>query len=172
MKEAVIVTACRSAVGKAPRGILSQTRPEHMGVTVLKELIRRTPGLNTEEIEDVIIGCSFPEAQQGLNLGRVLATATGLPDSVPGMTVNRFCASGLQAIAIGAEKIMCGFADVVIAGGVESMSLIPWAGALCRPIPRWWTYVRALTSPWGLRRKTWRKNIISVSYTHLRAHET
>ena len=135
MKEAVIVTACRSAVGKAPKGILSQTRPEHMGVTVLKELIRRTPGLNTEEIEDVIIGCSFPEAQQGLNLGRVLASATGLPDCVPGMTVNRFCASGLQAIAIGAEKIMCGFADVVIAGGVESMSLIPMGGCNLSPHP-------------------------------------
>jgi acetyl-CoA acyltransferase len=106
-----------------------------MGVTVLKELIRRTPGLNTEAIEDVIIGCSFPEAQQGLNLGRVLASATGLPDSVPGMTVNRFCASGLQAIAIGAEKIMCGFADVVIAGGVESMSLIPMGGCNLSPHP-------------------------------------
>ena len=79
MKEAVIETACRSAVGKAPKGFLSQTRPEHMGVTVVKELIRRTPGLNTQEIEDVIIGCSFPEAQQGLNLGRVLVSATGLP---------------------------------------------------------------------------------------------
>ncbi len=135
MKEAVIVAACRTAVGKAPRGVLSKTRPEHMGVTVLKELIQRTPGLNTEDIEDVIIGCSFPEAQQGLNMGRVLVNALGLPDSVPGMTVNRFCSSGLQSIAIGAEKIMCGFADVVIAGGVESMSLIPMGGCNMSPHP-------------------------------------
>jgi acetyl-CoA acyltransferase len=135
MKEAVIVAACRTAVGKAPRGALAKTRPEHMGVTVLKELIQRTPGLNTEDIEDVIMGCTFPEAQQGLNIGRVLVNALELPDSVPGMTVNRFCSSGLQSIAIGAEKIMCGFADVVIAGGVESMSLIPMGGCNLAPHP-------------------------------------
>jgi len=135
MREAVIVSACRTAVGKAPKGALSRTRPEHMGVTVLKDLIQRTAGLDTEEIEDVIIGCSFPEAQQGLNLGRVLVSSVGLPDRVPGMTVNRFCASGLQAIAIGAQSIMCGSMDVVIAGGVESMSLIPMGGCNLSPNP-------------------------------------
>jgi acetyl-CoA acyltransferase len=135
MKEAVIVAACRTAVGKAPRGILKDTRPEHMGCAVLSDLIKRAGDLDPMLIDDVIIGCTFPEATQGLNLGRVLVMSMGWPDRIPGMTVNRFCSSGLQAIAIGAEKIMCGFADVVIAGGVESMSLIPMGGSMMYPNP-------------------------------------
>ena len=135
MKEAVIVAACRTAVGKAPRGVLKDTRPEHMGCAVLGDLLKRAGDLDPMLIDDVIIGCTFPEATQGLNLGRVLVMSMGWPDRVPGMTVNRFCSSGLQAIAIGAEKIMCGFADVVISGGVESMSQIPMGGSMMYPNP-------------------------------------
>jgi acetyl-CoA acyltransferase len=135
MREAVIVAACRTAVGKAPRGTLKDTRPEKMGCAVLGDLLKRASDLDPMLIDDVIIGCSFPEATQGLNLGRVLVMSMGWPDRIPGMTVNRFCASGLQAIVIGAEKIMCGFADVVIAGGVESMSQIPMGGNTMYPNP-------------------------------------
>ena len=135
MKEAVIVAACRTAVGKAPRGVLKDTRPEHLGCAVLGDLLKRAGDLDPMLIDDVIIGCTFPEATQGLNLGRVLVMSMGWPDRVPGMTVNRFCSSGLQAIAIGAEKIMCGFADVVISGGVESMSQIPMGGSMMYPNP-------------------------------------
>jgi len=135
MKEAVIVAACRTAVGKAPRGALKDTRPEYMGTEVLRDLIKRAGDLDPMLIDDVIIGCTFPEATQGLNLGRVLIMSLGWPDRIPGMTVNRFCSSGLQAIAIGAEKIMCGFSDVVIAGGVENMSQIPMGGSMMYPNP-------------------------------------
>ena len=135
MKEAVIVAACRTAVGKAPRGMLKDTRPEYMGTAVLSDLIKRAGNMDPMLIDDVIIGCTFPEATQGLNLGRVLVMSLGWPDRIPGMTVNRFCSSGLQAIAIGAEKIMCGFADVVIAGGVENMSQIPMGGSMMYPNP-------------------------------------
>jgi acetyl-CoA acyltransferase len=135
MKEAVIVAACRTAVGKAPRGTLKDTRPEQMGCAVLGDLLKRANNLDPMLIDDVIIGCTFPEASQGLNLGRVLVMSMGWPDRVPGTTVNRFCSSGLQAIAIAAEKIMCGFADVVVAGGVESMSRIPMGGSMMYPNP-------------------------------------
>ncbi len=135
MREAVIVAACRTAVGRAPRGMLKETRPEHMGCAVLGDLLKRAGDLDPMLIDDVIIGCTFPEATQGLNLGRVLVMSMGWPDRIPGMTVNRFCSSGLQAIAIGAEKIMCGYADVVIGGGVESMSQIPMGGSMMYPNP-------------------------------------
>ncbi|MCF8031573.1 MAG: thiolase family protein [Desulfarculaceae bacterium] len=129
MKEAVIVAACRTAVGRAPRGTLRQTRPEYMASTVVGEVVKRTPALeDLKQIDDVILGCTFPEAEQGLNIGRVAAQKAGLPDEVPGMTVNRFCSSGLQAISIACERIMVGQSDIIIAGGVESMSLIPMGG--------------------------------------------
>jgi acetyl-CoA acyltransferase len=128
MKEAVIVAACRTAVGRAPRGTLRQTRPEYMASTVVSEVVKRTPGLDPMQIDDVILGCTFPEAEQGLNIGRVAAQKAGLPDEVPGMTVNRFCSSGLNAVSIACERIMVGQAEAIIAGGVESMSLIPMGG--------------------------------------------
>ncbi|MCB2185157.1 MAG: acetyl-CoA C-acyltransferase [Deltaproteobacteria bacterium] len=128
MKEAVIVAACRTAVGRAPRGTLRLTRPEYMGTEVLKEVIKRTPGLDPLHIDDVVIGCTFPEAEQGLNLARVLVAKAGLPDEVPGLTINRFCSSGLNAISIACERIMTGQAEIIVAGGVESMSLIPMGG--------------------------------------------
>jgi acetyl-CoA acyltransferase len=115
--------------------MLKDTRPEYMGTTVLTDLVKRAGNLDPNLIDDVIIGCTFPEATQGLNLGRVLVMSMFWPDRIPGMTVNRFCSSGLQAIAIGAEKIMCGFSDVVVAGGVESMSQIPMGGSMLYPNP-------------------------------------
>lgn len=144
MKEAVIVAACRTAVGRAPRGILRQTRPEYMASTVVGEVVKRTPGLDPVEIDDVVMGCTFPEAEQGLNIGRVAAQKAGLPDEVPGMTVNRFCSSGLNAISIACERIMCGQAEVMIAGGVESMSLIPMGGNMMMLDPE-----MGLTKPWA-----------------------
>ncbi|KXG43983.1 acetyl-CoA C-acetyltransferase [Tepidibacillus decaturensis] len=135
MREAVIVAAVRTAVGKAPKGMLKDTRPDDLGVYVIEELLRRTPGLKPEEIDDVIIGCAFPEAEQGMNMARNIVLRAGLPKTVPGMTVNRYCSSGIQTIAIAAEKIMVGFADVVIAGGAESMSMIPMGGNKLAPNP-------------------------------------
>lgn len=127
-QEAVIVSAVRTAVGKAPRGALRNTRPEAMGATVVAEAVRRAEGLDPAQIEDVIMGCAFPEGKQGMQVARIIALAAGLPDSVPGQTVNRFCASGLQAVALAAERIMAGFGDAIVAGGVESMSAVPMGG--------------------------------------------
>jgi acetyl-CoA acyltransferase len=136
MKEAVIVSAVRTAVGKAPRGTLKDTRPDDLAAVVIQEAIRRVPGLEPAEIDDVVMGCALPEAEQGLNVARIAALRAGLPHTVTGQTVNRFCSSGLQAIAIAAEHIMSGFADVVVAGGTESMSLMPGqAGHQFRPNP-------------------------------------
>ena len=134
-REAVIVAAVRTAVGKAPRGSLKDTRPDEMAAAVIQEAVRRVEGLKPEEVEDVILGCAMPEGEQGLNVARIAALRAGLPYTVPGQTVNRFCSSGLQAIAIAAEKIMVGFADVVVAGGVESMSMVPMTGNKYAPNP-------------------------------------
>ncbi len=128
MREAVIVSAVRTAVGRAPRGSLRNTRPDDMAGWVVKEALNRAKGLKPGEVDDVVMGCSFPEAEQGLNVARLICYIAGLPYTVPGQTVNRFCSSGLQAIAIGAEHIMCGFAEVIIAGGIESMSMVPMGG--------------------------------------------
>ncbi len=136
MKEAVIVSSVRTAIGRAPKGKLRYTRPEYMGETAVREAVKRAKGLDPAEIEDVILGCSFPEAEQGMNLGRIVALQAGLPDTVPGQTVNRFCSSGLQSIALAAERIMCGFADVIVAGGVESMSMVPMGGNKLAPSPK------------------------------------
>jgi acetyl-CoA acyltransferase len=135
MKEAVIVAALRTAVGKASRGMLSEMRPDDMAAAVIRDLIARLPELKPEEIEDVVIGCAFPEAEQGLNMARAVALRAGLPHTVPGQTVNRFCSSGLQTIATAAERIMAGFADVIIAGGAESMSMVPMTGNTYAPDP-------------------------------------
>jgi acetyl-CoA acyltransferase len=135
MREAVIVAAARTAVGKAPKGSLKHIRPDDLAAYVVQDLMKRVPELKKEEVEDVIMGCATPEAVQGMNVGRIVALRAGLPTSVPGFTINRFCSSGLQSIAIAAEKIMCGFADVVIAGGLESMSLLPMGGYNISPNP-------------------------------------
>ncbi len=135
MNEAVIVAGVRTPVGKAPRGTLKDIRPEDLGALAVKEALARVPGLESEEIDDVVIGCSFPEAEQGMNLGRVVALRAGLPISVPGYTVNRFCSSGLQSIALAAQQIMVGAAQVIVAGGVECMSTIPLGGNKIAPNP-------------------------------------
>lgn len=128
MKEAVVVTSLRTAVGKAKRGTLKDTRPDDMAATAIKAAIERTDGLNSEDIDDVIIGCAFPEGEQGMNMGRVAALRAGLPVTVPGMTINRFCSSGLQSIAFAVDRIRTGGADVILAGGAETMSLVPMGG--------------------------------------------
>jgi len=135
MKDAYIVSSVRTAVGKAPRGTLRNMRPDDMGAIAVKEAISRVKGLEPDQIDDVIMGCAFPEAEQGFNLGRVIAQRAGLPDSVAGCTVNRFCASGLQTIAMATQAIATGQADVMVAGGAESMSLIPMGGGSLLPNP-------------------------------------
>jgi acetyl-CoA acyltransferase len=135
MKEAVVVSAVRTAVGKAPRGILKDTRPDDIAAMVIKEAVARAPGLKLEEVDDFVLGCAFPESDQGLNLARVVAMRAGFPYTVPGQTVNRFCSSGLQAIATAAYEIMVGAADVMIAGGVEFMSQVPIMGLTPSPNP-------------------------------------
>lgn len=135
MKEAYIVSNVRTAVGKAPRGTLHNLRPDDMGAIAVKEAIHRVKGLEPDQIDDIIFGCAFPEAEQGFNLGRVIAQRAGLPDSAAGCTVNRFCASGLQTIAMAAQAITLGQAEAIVAGGAESMSLIPMGGNAFAPNP-------------------------------------
>ncbi|MGZ4113069.1 MAG: thiolase family protein, partial [Tumebacillaceae bacterium] len=135
MREAVIVSAVRTAVGRSHKGSLRNMRPEDLGGLVVREALNRVPELDLAEVEDVIIGCAIPEGEQGMNLGRIVALRAGLPTNVPGVTVNRFCSSGLQTIAMAAEKIMCGFAETVVAGGVESMSMVPMVGNKLAPNP-------------------------------------
>ena len=135
MNEAVIVDCLRTAVGKAPRGTLKNTRPDDMAAAVFDELLQRHPQIQKGEIDDVILGCAIPEAESGMNVARVAALRAGLPDTVPGVTVNRFCSSCLQAIAMAAEKIRSGGAELIFAGGAESMSLVPMAGNKFAPNP-------------------------------------
>lgn len=137
MKDAVIIDAVRSPGGRFRRGGLAGTRGDEIGIQVLKGLMERVANLKAEEVNDVIVGCSFPEGEQGLNLGRVVGLGAGLPLSVSGMTINRFCSSGLQAIADATAKIRAGWSDVIIAGGVETMSHIPLGGSVFRPHPDW-----------------------------------
>jgi len=137
MSDAVIVEAVRSPGGRNKRGGLAQTRSDNYGIQVIKGLLARVPEVKPEEIDDLIVGCSFPEAEQGMNLGRILAMGAGLPISVSGMTVNRFCASGIQAIADATAKIRAGWSEIIIAGGCETMSHIPMGGAAMRPNPDW-----------------------------------
>ncbi|TXK85443.1 acetyl-CoA C-acyltransferase [Paenibacillus sp. N3.4] len=136
MKEAVIVAITRTAVGRAKKGSFAQTRTEDLGKAVLEEAIRRVPGLDKGEVEDIIIGCAMPEGEQGLNFARTMSLYAGFPVTVPAITVNRFCSSGLQAIAYAAERIMLGHAEVIIAGGVESMSHVPMTGFKLSPHPQ------------------------------------
>lgn len=135
MKEAVIVSAVRTAVGKAPRGTLRNTRPDDLAAAAIKEAVNRVQGLDPREIDDVIMGCAFPEAQQGMNVARTAAILAGLPVETSAMTVNRYCSSGLQTIAIAADRIRTGAAEVIVAGGLETMSMIPMGGNTFRPNP-------------------------------------
>jgi acetyl-CoA acyltransferase len=135
MNEAVIVSAVRTPIGKAPNGALRRTRPDDMGAVVITEALRRAPGLDPAEVEDVILGCAMPEAEQGLNVARIASLRAGVPVSASAVTVNRFCSSGLQSIAFAAERIMAGFAATIVAGGTESMSLVPMGGNKIAPNP-------------------------------------
>ena len=135
MNEAVIVSAVRTPIGKAPNGALRRTRPDDMGAVVIKEALRRAPGLDPAEVEDVILGCAMPEAEQGLNVARIASLRAGVPVSASAVTVNRFCSSGLQSIASAAERIMTGFSTTIVAGGTESMSLVPMGGNKIAPNP-------------------------------------
>lgn len=135
MKEAVIVALGRSAIGKAPKGMFRFSRPEDIGAQVLAGVLQRAPGIDPDEIDDVIVGCAFPEAEQGTNLAKIV-TSKAIPGHfIPGQTVNRFCSSGLQTIATAANAIMAGQAQIMIAGGVELMSTIPMGGNMSYPNP-------------------------------------
>ena len=135
MREAVLVSAVRSPVGKAPKGTLRAMRPDDLAALVIKEAIARVPGLDPKEIEDVILGCAMPEAEQGMNVARIASLRAGLPVEASAMTINRFCSSGLQAIALAAERIMAGQGDMAVAGGTESMSMVPMGGNKISPNP-------------------------------------
>ena len=135
MADAVIVSAVRTAVGKAPNGTLRGTRPDDLAATVIGEALRRAPGIEPGDVEDVIIGCAMPEAEQGLNVARIASLRAGVPVTASAVTVNRFCASGLQAIAYAAERVMSGMSSTIIAGGAESMSLVPMGGNKVSPNP-------------------------------------
>ena len=134
MKDAVIVSAVRTAVGKAPKGTLRNTRPDDLGAAAIKEAVARA-GIDASLIDDVIMGCAFPEAEQGMNVARTAMIAAGLPVETSAMTVNRYCSSGLQTIALAADRIRTGGADVIVAGGLETMSMIPMGGNVVRPNP-------------------------------------
>src|SRR5262245_2637383 len=135
MKDAVIVSAVRTAVGRAPKGTLNVMRPDDMAATTIAEALARVPAVDKADIDDVILGCAMPEGEQGRNVARIASLRAGVPITASAVTVNRFCSSGLQAIAFGAERIMLGQAQVVIGGGTESMSMVPMGGNKVSPNP-------------------------------------
>jgi acetyl-CoA acyltransferase len=135
MPEAVIVSAIRTPVGRAYKGSLRATRPDDLAALAIKEALARVPGLDAKEIDDVILGCAMPEGEQGMNVARIAALRAGLPVETSAMTINRFCSSGLQAIALAAERIRAGSAQVIVAGGTESMSMVPMGGNKISPNP-------------------------------------
>jgi acetyl-CoA acyltransferase len=135
MQEAVIVAAARTPVGKAPNGSLRTVRPDEMAARVMAETLRRAPAIVPADIDDVILGCAMPEAEQGLNVARIASIRAGIPVEASAVTINRFCSSGLQSIAFAAERIMCGSARAIIAGGTESMSMVPMGGNKVSPNP-------------------------------------
>ena len=135
MREAVIASAVRTPAGKAPKGTLRNTRPDEMAAVVIKEALRRVTGIDPAEVDDVILGCAIPEAEQGMNVARIASLRAGIPVESSAVTINRFCSSGLQAIAFAAERIKCGSADTIVAGGTESMSMVPMGGHKIAPNP-------------------------------------
>src|SRR4249919_1058736 len=135
MPEPVIVSAVRTPVGRAYKGALRATRPDDLAALVITEALRRVPGLCASEVDDVILGCAMPEGEQGMNVARIASLRAGVPIESAAMTINRFCASGLQAIALAAERIRSGAAQVIVAGGTESMSLVPMGGNKISPNP-------------------------------------
>ena len=142
MRDAVIVSAARTAVGKAPRGSLRETPPSELAMTAVRAALERATGLDPGEVEDLVLGCAMPEGAQGLNMARQVVLGAGLPDSASAMTINRFCASGLQALALATQAVQTGVHDVVVAGGMESMSYVPMVGHRFAPDLDWRTYER------------------------------
>ena len=132
MREAVIVAGARTPVGRAKKGTLASVRPDDLGALVVKETLKRANNYDGP-IDDMVFGCAMPEAEQGLNVARNIGALAGLPYNVPAITINRYCSSGLQSIAYGAERVMLGHSDTVLAGGVESMSMVPMMGHVVRP---------------------------------------
>ena len=135
MRDAVIASAVRTPAGKAPKGALRHTRPDEMAAVTIEEALRRAPGIEPSEVDDVILGCAMPEAEQGMNVARIASLRAGIPVESSAVTINRFCSSGLQAIAFAAEQIMCGTANTIVAGGTESMSMVPMGGHKIAPNP-------------------------------------
>src|SRR5579862_845583 len=135
MNEAVIVDCLLTAVGRSGRGTLKNMRPDDTAAAVFNNLLNKYPQVNKAEIDDVILGCAMPEAESGMNIARIAALRAGLPDSVPGVTINRFCSSGLQSIAMAADRIRSGGAEIILAGGSESMSMVPMAAQRFAPNP-------------------------------------
>src|SRR6058998_2321159 len=135
MRQAVIVSSVRTPVGRAFKGTLRATRPDELGAIAIQGALERVPQLDPKEIEDVILGCAMPEAEQGMNVARIASLRAGLPVETSAMTINRFCSSGLQAIALAAERIRSGSAEVIVAGGTESMSMVPMGGNKISPNP-------------------------------------
>ncbi len=135
MREAIIASSVRTPVGKAFKGTLRATRPDDLAAVAMQEAIRRVPGLDPNEIEDIILGCAMPEAEAGMNVARNAALRAGLPVEISAITINRFCSSGLQSIAMAAERIVAGYGDVILAGGTESMTMIPMGGNKVSPNP-------------------------------------
>ena len=135
MTDAVIASAVRTAAGKAPKGTLRTTRPDEMAAAAIRESLRRAPGIDAAEVDDVILGCAMPEAEQGMNVARIASLRAGIPVQASAVTINRFCSSGLQSIAFAAERVICGSARTIVAGGTESMSLVPMGGHKVAPNP-------------------------------------
>lgn len=150
MTEAVIVDCLRTAVGKSGRGSLRHTRPDDLAAAVIRRLMEKYPQVSPEDVDDVILGCASPEAESGMNMARVAALRAGLPDIVPGVTINRFCSSGLQSIAMAADRIRSGSAQVIVAGGAESMSLLPMSGHKFAPNPWMVDHLPAIYMGMGL----------------------
>src|SRR5947199_5583982 len=180
MIEAVIVSAVRTPIGRANKGVLKDVRADDLAAVAVQAAVERVPQLDRSLIEDVILGCAFPEGEQGMNLARLVGALAGLPETAGGVTVNRFCASSLQAVNMAAQNIMLGFGDVFVAGGVENMSRVPMGGfdpsynprlvkpreedASSGPIsPSNWNTAILVISPWVSQRRTWRVNTISAA---------
>jgi acetyl-CoA acyltransferase len=165
-REPVIVAAARTAIGKAKKGSLATVRPDEMAAAVIKELLKRTPALDPAEIDDVVLGCAFPEGEQGMNMARMVGLRAGLPDTVPAETINRFCSSGMQSIAHTAFAIMAGQIQVAIAGGAESMSMVPMTGLKFAPMP----YL-AENMPWAFTNMGLTAENVAVKYGVSRADQ-
>jgi acetyl-CoA acyltransferase len=175
MKEAVIVDCVRTAVGKAGRGSLKNTRPDDLAAFAMRGLLERYPQVDRSTIDDVILGCAMPEAESGLNMARIATLRAGLPNSVPAVTINRFCSSGLQSIAMAAERIRAGGAEIVVAGGAESMSLLPMTGNKFSPNPWMVDHLPEIYISMGLTAErvsnTWHVSRADQDQFALRSHQ-